>query len=105
MPCLVNQTGTEWLRKDEPRPRIFPPYAFEVPRHRWARPDVTIELRQVTKKFDQLTAVDRVDLTVGEGEVLCLLGPSGCGKTTTLRMVAGLEGATSGEILLEGQRV
>jgi len=66
---------------------------------------MTIELRQVTKKFGELTAVDRVDLEVGEGEVLCLLGPSGCGKTTTLRMIAGLEGATSGDILLGGQRV
>ncbi len=66
---------------------------------------MTIELRQITKKFDRLTAVDRVDLEVGEGEVLCLLGPSGCGKTTTLRMIAGLEWATSGDILLNGSQV
>ena len=66
---------------------------------------MTIELRQVTKKFGELTAVDRVDLRIDEGEVLCLLGPSGCGKTTTLRMIAGLEWATSGDILLSGQRV
>jgi ABC-type sugar transport system ATPase subunit len=66
---------------------------------------MTIELRQVTKRFGELVAVDRVDLEVGEGEVLCLLGPSGCGKTTTLRMIAGLEGATSGDILLAGRRV
>lgn len=66
---------------------------------------MTIELRQVTKTFGNLTAVDQVDLAVGEGEVLCLLGPSGCGKTTTLRMIAGLEGATSGDIFLAGQRM
>ncbi|MEZ5932463.1 MAG: ABC transporter ATP-binding protein [Alphaproteobacteria bacterium] len=66
---------------------------------------MTIELRQVTKRFGGLTAVDQVDLEVGEGEVLCLLGPSGCGKTTTLRMIAGLESATSGDILLAGRRV
>jgi len=66
---------------------------------------MTIELRQVTKEFGELTAVDRVDLEVGEGEVLCLLGPSGCGKTTTLRMIAGLESATSGDILLADQKV
>lgn len=66
---------------------------------------MTIELRQVTKKFGELAAVDRVDLKVGEGEVLCLLGPSGCGKTTTLRMIAGLEWATGGDILLNGQQV
>lgn len=66
---------------------------------------MTIELRQITKKFGDLTAVDHVDLEVGEGEVLCLLGPSGCGKTTTLRMVAGLESATSGDIFLNGEKV
>ena len=52
---------------------------------------MTIELKQLTKQFGQLTAVDQIDLEVGDGEVLCLLGPSGCGKTTTLRMIAGLE--------------
>ncbi|MGI9437661.1 MAG: ABC transporter ATP-binding protein, partial [Geminicoccaceae bacterium] len=66
---------------------------------------MTIALSQVTKKFGDLTAVDRVDLEIGEGEVLCLLGPSGCGKTTTLRMIAGLESATSGDIYLDGQQV
>ncbi len=65
----------------------------------------TIELRQVSKAFGSLKAVDEVDLTVGEGEVVCLLGPSGCGKTTTLRMVAGLESASAGEILVGGRRV
>ena len=66
---------------------------------------MTIELRQLTKQFGQLTAVDAIDLEVGDGEVLCLLGPSGCGKTTTLRMIAGLEWATGGEIRLAGQVV
>ena len=66
---------------------------------------MTIELKQVTKNFGDLTAVDRVDLSIGEGEVLCLLGPSGCGKTTTLRMIAGLETASSGDILLADKRV
>jgi len=64
-----------------------------------------IELRKVTKRFDQLVAVDQVDLDVGAGEVVCLLGPSGCGKTTTLRMIAGLEEATAGEIRLAGRPV
>jgi ABC-type sugar transport system ATPase subunit len=66
---------------------------------------MTIELQQLTKEFGRLTAVDHIDLEVGDGEVLCLLGPSGCGKTTTLRMIAGLEWATSGEIRLMGNPV
>lgn len=66
---------------------------------------MTIELRRLTKQFGQLTAVDAIDLEVGDGEVLCLLGPSGCGKTTTLRMIAGLEWATGGEIKLAGRVV
>ncbi len=49
---------------------------------------MTIELKKLTKRFGSLTAVEAIDLDVGDGEVLCLLGPSGCGKTTTLRMVA-----------------
>jgi ABC-type sugar transport system ATPase subunit len=65
----------------------------------------TIALHGVTKRFDRLVAVDAVDLEVAEGEVVCLLGPSGCGKTTTLRMIAGLESATAGEIRIAGRRV
>ena len=66
---------------------------------------MTIELKKLTKRFGDLTAVDAIDLDVGDGEVLCLLGPSGCGKTTTLRMVAGLEFATEGDVILGGKRV
>jgi len=50
-----------------------------------------IQLENVTKKFGELTAVDRVSLEVNDGEFIALLGPSGCGKTTTLRLIAGLE--------------
>ena len=65
----------------------------------------TIELTNLTKRFGDLVAVDGVDLQVDAGEVVCLLGPSGCGKTTTLRMVAGLETTTRGEVRIAGERV
>ena len=66
---------------------------------------MTIELKNLTKRFGDLTAVDTINFDVGDGEVLCLLGPSGCGKTTTLRMIAGLEYATEGDVVLQGKRV
>ena len=65
----------------------------------------TIEIRKVTKQFGSFTAVKDADLKVAAGEVVCLLGPSGCGKTTTLRMIAGLERATSGDVIIAGQRM
>jgi multiple sugar transport system ATP-binding protein len=64
-----------------------------------------VRLVGVSKRFRDLVAVDAVDLQIDPGEVMCLLGPSGCGKTTTLRMIAGLESATSGDILIAGRRV
>jgi multiple sugar transport system ATP-binding protein len=65
----------------------------------------TVETRGVQKHFGEIRAVDGVDLATREGEFLVLLGPSGCGKTTLLRMIAGLEQPTSGEILIGGQVV
>lgn len=64
-----------------------------------------IRLDRLTKRFGDLIAVDQATLGVGQGEVMCLLGPSGCGKTTMLRMIAGLEWATSGDIWIGGKRV
>ena len=60
----------------------------------------SVELKQVTKRFADVTAVDKVSLQIGSGEFFSLLGPSGCGKTTTLRMIAGFEEPTSGDILI-----
>jgi spermidine/putrescine transport system ATP-binding protein len=65
----------------------------------------SVELRGVTKRFDQLAAVDDLDLELAQGEFFTLLGPSGCGKTTTLRMIAGFERPTSGEVRIEGEDV
>jgi spermidine/putrescine transport system ATP-binding protein len=64
-----------------------------------------IELSKLTKQFEELTAVDGIDLHIPGGEFFSLLGPSGCGKTTTLRMIAGFERPTSGEIFLDGTDV
>jgi spermidine/putrescine transport system ATP-binding protein len=65
----------------------------------------SVALRNVTKRFDTFTAVDDLSLELGHGEFFTLLGPSGCGKTTTLRMIAGFERPTSGEIAIEGEDV
>ena len=64
-----------------------------------------VELRQVTKRYDRDPVVRGIDLTIGEGELMVLVGPSGCGKTTVLRMVAGLEPVTSGDLLVDGDSV
>jgi len=64
-----------------------------------------VELRNLTRRFGDFHAVDGVNLSIREGEFLVLLGPSGCGKTTLLRMIAGLERPTSGEILIGGVRM
>src|ERR1700752_5240264 len=64
-----------------------------------------IEIDGLTRKFGDVTAVDGLTLTIGEGEVFGLLGPNGAGKTTTIRMLAGLIGKTSGEARVAGCRV
>ena len=64
-----------------------------------------VELRSVTKRFGDFTAVRELSLSIGTGTFFTLLGPSGCGKTTTLRMIAGFEEVTAGEVLIEGKDV
>lgn len=64
-----------------------------------------VELAGVSKRFDDVTAVDDVDLGIRDGEFFSLLGPSGCGKTTTLRMIAGLEYPTAGTVSIFGEQM
>src|SRR6516162_10024865 len=64
-----------------------------------------IELRKVSKEFGEVSAVHNVSFSVNDGELMALLGPSGGGKTTVLRMIAGLEIPTGGDIFIRGRRV
>ena len=68
-----------------------------------ARP--AVQLEGVVKRFDKVVAVEKMDLEIEEGSLVTLLGPSGCGKTTLLRIVAGLEEPTEGQIFIKGKRV
>ncbi|MEJ6403890.1 ABC transporter ATP-binding protein [Yoonia sp. 2307UL14-13] len=64
-----------------------------------------IQLRNVSKRWGSFVGVKEFDLTIADQEFLVLLGPSGCGKTTTMRMIAGLEDASGGDILVDGKRI
>jgi multiple sugar transport system ATP-binding protein len=65
----------------------------------------TVSLRGVSKRFDRTTVVHGIDLEISDGEFVVLVGPSGCGKSTTLRMIAGLEDISGGEIAIGGRVV
>ena len=67
--------------------------------------DSTLVLTSLVKRYGDTRAVDGIDLTIPSGSYCCLLGPSGCGKTSTLRMIAGHESASEGEILLGGKYI
>ncbi|MEY2850044.1 MAG: hypothetical protein RI885_2711 [Actinomycetota bacterium] len=71
----------------------------------FAEAGADLELRGIRKQFPGFTAIDDLDLVIPAGSFFALLGPSGCGKTTTLRLVAGLEEATAGSILIGGKDV
>ncbi|MFM0492241.1 ABC transporter ATP-binding protein, partial [Paraburkholderia graminis] len=61
-----------------------------------------VQLRNVSKRFGNIVAVDDLSIDVKDGEFVVLLGPSGAGKTTTLRLIAGLEGPDAGDVLIDG---
>ena len=67
--------------------------------------EADIHLEQVTKRFGETVAVDRLDLSIERGAFFAMLGPSGCGKTTTLRMIGGFEDPTEGRVLLAGEDI
>jgi len=64
-----------------------------------------VVLQNVVKRFGDFTAVKQANRTIRAGEFIAIMGPSGCGKTTTLRMLAGLEKPSEGEIRIEGRRM
>ena len=64
-----------------------------------------IQLKNLTKRWGSFVGVDNFNLTILDQEFLVLLGPSGCGKTTTMRMIAGLEEVTEGEIIIDGKKI
>jgi len=99
-PTVQTQSDTqlEWEFRFAPLPAMP---STDVPLSK----ETMVELRGVTKRFGSVTAVDAVDLAIHKGEFLTLLGPSGCGKTTLLRLLAGFEIPTAGQILIEGQDV
>ena len=74
--------------------------------HTTANPSTAVELIALTKRYAQGSiAVDSINLKIASGSYCCLLGPSGCGKSTTLRMIAGHESVSSGDILLDNRNI
>lgn len=76
-----------------------------VDAQKFAESGADLRLAGIRKEYPGFTAIDGVDLTIPAGSFFALLGPSGCGKTTTLRLVAGLEEASAGQILIGGNDV
>ena len=82
-------------------PQVQPNVVIRAPK----KGDNIIEIKGITKVFDGVTVIDNISLGIKRGQFVTLLGPSGCGKTTLLRMIAGFETPTEGEIYIEGQPI
>ena len=67
--------------------------------------DALVSFEGVVKRFGDFIAVQRMDFEIAKGEFLAIMGSSGCGKTTTLRMIAGFEMPTAGQITMDGQEI
>jgi len=81
------------------------PWGIELANHSRDSAEIDIEFRGVTKRFDDVIAVDDVSLTVERGAFFSFLGPSGCGKTTSLRLIAGFDQPTEGDVFIGGTSV
>src|SRR5215471_11138594 len=105
--CIPTIGRTSFARTDGPRtPRTERVLRYNFARfpspRRQGRPMALLEIRNVTRRFGDFTAVDGVSVAIEAGEFFTLLGPSGCGKTTLLRMVAGFDLPDGGRIRLSG---
>lgn len=96
--CFGRRLARSLLRRHDRKPRSSSGSGSQAPVGA-----ERLQLRGLSKTFGSTLAVDALSLSLRAGELLALLGPSGCGKTTTLRMVAGLERPTNGEIVLDGE--
>src|SRR2546421_9333791 len=104
----LNRARLSSRRLSNPRHERYCPRAFRPrPAEGFdaATLPMSIELKNVSKEFGDVPAVNQVSFSVRDGELMALLGPSGGGKTTVLRMIAGLETPTDGDIFIRGERV
>ena len=76
-----------------------------APETKAARTAVEVRLEDLSRHYGPVVALDHLDLTLEPGELIALLGPSGCGKTTTLRLLAGLEDADTGRVIVGGKDI
>lgn len=100
----VNETKTSEINSNN-ETIVSKQMENSLPQEKAKKLDSIIKIKNVTKVFDGVTVIDDLTLSIKRGKFVTLLGASGCGKTTLLRMIAGFETATSGEIFIEDQEV